>query len=271
MKAKHNKKRNTAFIFEALSQEMTKAIVTKDEERKREITIIVTEFFKRGKELRKELDLYRHLNESTEDDRSIAIRVLQEVKKDYESLDRERLFKEQTALINRINKKLSKSVFSNFVGNYKYLATIAQIFNRDSQPKSRVLMENMVIDTMTKEIPSEDMKSVDNVVYKSFVDKFNEAYSTTLPDDQKMLLGKFVSSFADNGVEFKIYMNEEISRLKEKVKESLENEEIATDEEMKKSTTEVYELLERTAEKPIDEELVRKVLNIQNFIREVES
>ena len=30
---KHNKKRNTAFLYEALIQEMTKAIVSKDKKR----------------------------------------------------------------------------------------------------------------------------------------------------------------------------------------------------------------------------------------------
>ena len=73
-------------------------------------------------------------------------------------------------------------MFSNFVGNYKYLATISQIFNRDSSPKNRVLLENAVVDTMTQQSPLEDMKSVDGVVYKTFVEKFNEAYASTLPE-----------------------------------------------------------------------------------------
>jgi hypothetical protein len=271
MKAKHNKKRNTAFIFEALSQEMTKAIIDKNDDKKSDITKIVGTFFKKGTELRKELDLYRALNESSETERGMAERVLQEVKKDYDTLDKDKLFKEQSALINRINKKLSKSVFSNFVGNYKYLATVAQIFNRGSSPKSRVLLENTVIDTMTKTSPLQEMKSVDNVVYKTFVEKFNESYSPVLPDEQKILLGKYVSSFSDNGLDFKVYMNEEIGRLKEKVKSALEQEDIASDKEMKKSTTEVYTLLKKSSEKPIDEELIRNVLSVQNFIREVES
>ena len=271
MKAKHNKKRNTAFIFEALSQEMTKAIIEKNDEKKSDITKIVRSFFSNGTELRKELDLYRALNESSETDRDLAVRVLQEVKKDYDTIDKDKLFKEQSALINRINKKLSKSVFSNFVGNYKYLATVAQIFNRDSSPKGRVLLENTVIDTMTKSVPLQEMKSVDNVVYKTFVEKFNESYSPILPDEQKVLLGKYVSSFSDNGLDFKIYMNEEIGRLKERVEAALEQEDISADEEMKKSTTDVYGLLKKSSEKPIDEELIRDVLNVQNFIREVES
>tara|TARA_R100000700_G_C3154827_1_gene132393 strand:- start:304 stop:1119 length:816 start_codon:yes stop_codon:yes gene_type:complete len=271
MKAKHNKKRNTAFIFEALSQEMTKAIIDKDENRRADVTKIVATFFRKGTELRRELDLYKALNESSETDPSVAQRILQEVKKDYDAIDKDRLFKEQTALINHINKKLSKSVFSNFVGNYKYLATVAQIFNRDSTPKGRVLLENLVIDTMTRKAPLQEMKSVDNVVYKTFVEKFNESYSPVLPEEQRVLLGKYVSSFADNGLDFKIYMNEEIGRLKGRVQEALEHEDIASDEEMKRATTKVYKLLEKSAEKPIDEELIRDVLNVQNFIREVES
>ena len=35
MKMKHNKKRNTAFIFEVLIRELTKSIVEKDTTRKR--------------------------------------------------------------------------------------------------------------------------------------------------------------------------------------------------------------------------------------------
>jgi hypothetical protein len=124
---------------------------------------------------------------------------------------------------------------------------------------------------MTHQSPSEDMKSVDGVVYRSFVEKFNEAYASTLPEEQKVLLGKYVSSFVDNGVDFKLYMNDEIGRLKTKVKEALENDDIISDTEMKKSTNEVYNLLEGANRKPIDEELVGQVLNIQNFIREVES
>ncbi len=46
MKQKHNKKRNTAFIFEALIRELTKAIVAKDEKKKKTIVRLVKENFK---------------------------------------------------------------------------------------------------------------------------------------------------------------------------------------------------------------------------------
>jgi hypothetical protein len=271
MKAKHNKKRNTAFIFEALSQEMTKAIVSKDDAKKRKVVSIVKSHFRKGTELRKELELYQSLSEHSEFDKDVATRMVQEAKRIHSTVDSKKLFLEQSALINSINKELSKSVFSNFVGNYKYLATISQMFSSDAKVKERVLMENTIAAAMTKDADNQEMKPVDGIVYKSFVKNFNDAYSLTLPDTQKELLGKYISSVADNGLEFKVYMNEEVGRLKEEVKKSLETREITEDAEMKESTTQVYQMLEEMAKKPIDEELIQQVMNIQNFVVEVES
>jgi hypothetical protein len=271
MKAKHNKKRNTAFIFEALSREMTKTIVSKDEQRRKAIASIIKEHFKKGSQLRKELDLYRTLDEHSESDEKIATKLVQEARTEYDTIDKTELFNEQTALINAINKQLSKAVFSNFVSNYKHLATISQVFNRDAGVKERVLLESTLVNSMTKPREEIEMKPVDNVVYKTFVKSFNEEYSEHLPTEQKELLSRYISSFNDNGLELKNYLNEEVGRLKEKVGESLLNEEISADEEMTKATKEVISLLESFTQKQIDEELIRQVLNIQSFIREVES
>ena len=43
MKVKHNKKRNTAFLYESLVKELTKAIVRQQEERKGKIIKIIKE------------------------------------------------------------------------------------------------------------------------------------------------------------------------------------------------------------------------------------
>ena len=269
--AKHNKKRNTAFIFEALSREMTKAIVSKDEDRRTEIVLIVREHFKKGTQLRKELDLFQNLNESSEIQKDRAIRIVQEARTQHSKINREALFTEQSALIKSINKKLSKNVFSNFVGNYKYLATISQMFNDEVSLKDRMLLEDTIVSTITKESETEDMKSVDEVVYRTFVDKFNEEYSSVLPPEQKEILKKYISSISDNGVEFKMYLNEEIGRLKNKVAEALQNEEISTDKEMTESTNKVAGLLNEMVKKPIDEVLLRQIMSVQSFVVEVDS
>jgi len=269
--AKHNKKRNTAFIFEALSHEMTKAIVSKDMEKKTTVVSIVKKHFKKGTQLRKELDLFQSLNKSSEPERGRATRVVQEARAQHSKINKDELFLEQTALINSINKRLSKSVFSNFVGNYKHLATISKMFSDEVTVKDRMLLEDAVISTIAEESKIDTMKSVDEVVYRTFVQKFNEEYSSILPEEQKELLKRYVSSVSDNGVEFKMYLNEEVGRLKGKVKKSLQNEEINSDKEMTESTNKVIEVLNEMAKKPIDEDLIRQVMNVQSFVTEVES
>ena len=54
---KHNKKRNTAFLYEALIKELTESIVRKNEEKKKNIVTILKEHFRKGTLLRKELNL----------------------------------------------------------------------------------------------------------------------------------------------------------------------------------------------------------------------
>ena len=72
-----------------------------------------------------------------------------------------------------MNKTLSRSVFSNFVSNYKSLATIYQIFNDETPTKSRVLLEENILQKLTTERTkeTEKMKPIDNIVYKQFTNR----------------------------------------------------------------------------------------------------
>ena len=46
---KHNKKRNTAFLFESITRELTKSIIQKDKEKKNKILVVLKEFFAKDK------------------------------------------------------------------------------------------------------------------------------------------------------------------------------------------------------------------------------
>ena len=85
-------------------------------------------------------------------------------------IDKKKLFIEQSKLISKINRNLSKSVFSNFVPNYKSLATISQIFNNDISVKNKVLLENNIIKTMLVEDKKEtEMQPVDNIAFNIYI------------------------------------------------------------------------------------------------------
>jgi len=270
-KTRHNKKRNTAFIYEALVRELTKCIVAKDTNRKGVVVSIVKEHFGKDSSLRRELDLYKVLYETTDADKALCEKMISEVKRSHGFLDRSQIFAEQTALINKINKALSKDVFSNFVANYKDLATISQILNPDVSVKHRVLLEGNLAETLSSNsTESQDkMAPIDNLVYKTFVKKFNEQYEGKLLENQQKLLSRYIASFHDDGVDLKIFLNEEIGRLTVALRESLEDEEIQKDTILSENTNKVLSILDGFKNQEIDTTTIEHILKIQSLVEEL--
>jgi hypothetical protein len=273
MKLKHNKKRNTAFVYETLVREVAKAVVKKDENKKNLIIKIIKEHFVPNSILAKELQLYRALEETKGLDVYTAERLIKEARIDYHKLDQDDIFKSQTKLINIINKRLTSEVFSNFVPNYKNLATIAQVFGTDTNTKERVLLERKLLGGLVMKeggpSKSKNMPHIDGLVYKTFVKKFNEKYDKELLPEQKKLLNHFLTSFADNGVEFKMFLSEEVGRLKNSITNSLNEENSDIDNDMRNKTKLVLEKLEEFKKTKIDENMVKGVLKIQSLASEV--
>lgn len=271
MKMKHNKKRNTGFIYEAIIRELAKAIHEGDSKKKVKLIRLIKEGFKGGTLLSKDLDLYKSILETRDVDKYTAEKIIFQSKIQKRTIDHKRLFKEQSDLIESINKHVSSEVFSNFVPNYKDLATVFQIFHPKTKTKNRVLLEGHMLGKMTGDDKKQEseIKPVDNLVYKTFVNKFNEKYSSSLISEQKELLSKFISSFSDNGIELKVYLSEEIPRLLEAVLKSKHMDEIKSDSDMLEKTNKVLDILKESDKKKIDKELVYDVLKIQNLVKEI--
>ena len=270
MKVRHNKKRNTAFVYEALLREATVAILKNEHERKNKAISIIKKHFNGDSILRKDLDCYRSLYENQNLDRLTCEKILKEVKLQKRLIDQSGLFKQQTELIHDVNKELESSIFNNFVPNYRTLATISQIFSDKISPKNQVILENEIIKNMLNEGKAvSDAAPIDNVVYRSFVQKFNKKYENGLLEEQKRLLTHYIASFADNGVELKFYLNEEIARLKVVLEEAKETEEIKSDKEMTEKTKQVIEKLNSFAQQNINEELLTTVLKTQSLVKEL--
>jgi len=187
-------------------------------------------------------------------------------------MNEKQLFAEQTKLINKINKLLSKDVFSNFVPNYRDIATVYQIFNPHLQTKQRVLMEEQIINQMVNEkLSPPPMKALDNLTFKTFASKFNEKYQQGLILEQRILLNKYISSFGDNGLELKVYLNEEISRLKKVLENTSSIPEIREDTLMTGKTKNVLQLLEKCSTREIDDQMIQDVLKVQRLVKEINS
>ena len=270
MKVKHNKKRNTAFLYEALVRELTKSVVEQNSSRSQKIKKILKEHFRSGKILFSELGCFRALSQKDELDRYSAEKVIFRAKKEYESLNQQDIFKEQSAVINKINTQLGRDVFNTFVPDYKSYATLSQIFGNKLPVKSKVIMEQRILDILTSgsEEP-QTLQPVDNLVVKSFTENFNKEYGDLLPE-QKALLNRFITSFNENEVDFRLYVGTELKRIKESVEESLKLPEVQDDQEMIENTHRVIEQVSSFNVSNLSEQQIIKILKLQKLVREYE-
>lgn len=266
---KHNKKRNTAFLYETLVQELTKSIVSKESTRKNAIISILREYFSAGTILHKELSLYKSIKECSEIKKETAEKIIFETKIEYDFLSKDQIFKNQSRVINKINKELGVSVFSNFVKDYKDLATISQVFNGTLPIKERVLLEEeLILKMCEKQDKKKEMISIDQLTYKTFVNKFNDKYENSLLEEQKELLTNYLVSFSDNGLSLKVFLNEELERVRNGLKQCLKMTEIEEDKSMKQKTNIIIEKLELFKKKELDQQMLSELLKIQHFVHE---
>ena len=268
---KHNKKRNTAFIFEVLIRELTKSIVDKNNKKKQIIVTLIKENFKNRTSIGRDLELYKTLLDTKNVEKDVAEKLIFECRMQRCTINRQDLFQEQSALIDKINKYVSKDAFDMFIPNYRNVATVYQIFNPGTKTKQRVLLEKQIANQMIisndKEKPL--LQSITNLTLKTFIKTFNSKYSEDLVIEQRTLLNKYISSFSDNGTEMRVFLNEEINRLKDNIHKALRIEEIKNDPAMLEKTSAVLEILNNTSTRPVDGLFIQDILKIQNLVREI--
>jgi hypothetical protein len=269
---KHNKKRNTAFLYESLVKELTKAIVRQKDERKQKIITLIKENFDKSSLLYKELQLYNSILENKDRmTKDFTDRFLIETRKDYDTLNRKSIFNAQTKVITQINQQLGTGVFKNFVPNYKDIATVGTwLQNTSSTAKTRLIIETKVKTLLVpSSLKEKEMKHIDNLTYKTFVGKFNETYKNSLRENQKKLLTNYIVSFSDNGLGLKSFVNEEVGNLKQKLNKKLlvgaDLHEGKKLEKLKKVAT----FLEDFSKKPLDESMVIKLFYVQDLLEEI--
>jgi len=269
MKIKHNKKRNTAFVFEALIKEITIAILKENSERRDAAIAIVKEHFSPDTILFRHLQCYRSLYENQNLSQETSEKILKEAKLASRLLDKEGLFKSQTELIKDVNKELTPKFFNNFVPNYKTLATIDQIFSDKLSPSACVMLEGQLTDMMCQESDPTENAPVDDVVVSSFVNRFNTKYDTELLENQKTLLNNYISAFSDNALSLKMFLVQEITRLRARKQDMCNSPEILKDADMLQKTEQVFEKLEAYQSSPITDDMILAILRTQQLEQEI--
>ena len=266
MKLKHNKKRNTAFVYEVLINEFSKATMHDLHEKKQNALNILKTFFSKSTPLRRELDIYRSFDQLDNLEQEIVEKIISEAKNYALKLDRDSIYESQTKIINLINRHFGHQSWDSFVREYKKMATINQVIFCDTNPKKQVFVERKLIEILTtsKETQKEPFPNINNLALKSFLNKFNKEYSQTLNESQKTLLNKYVTSYKDDGLELKIYLHEEMGRLKTRLQEKIDS-----DDDMSPRLKLILEKINSYREKKVDRKLVTEIIRIQSLVSEI--
>jgi uncharacterized protein YicC (UPF0701 family) len=171
------------------------------------------------------------------------------------------LIKEKYTLHNR-------NSWDIFVANFKDIATINQILNQKLNPKDQVLLEEKLHSSRTSQnIEKETVQKIDNLTVKKFVEKFNDEYTEKLNENQRNLLNRYITSYQDGGLDFKMYLYEEIDRLKNTLEESANKADKSTSEKLNK----VVEKIKNYNTRTIDRGFLSEVMTIQSLVGELES
>lgn len=208
-KIKHSKFKNTGFLFELLTRQITVEILNGSEEKAKRI---IREFYGRGTELSKELRLFNLLINEKYNTESKAEKFIDVVLEAHTKLDYKKLQREKYNLVKSIKENFEINNFlSSPVTNYKILASIHKLFEgkkadvldiKDVFDSKLTLVEHISSNSPSTLKEKEDRlveeyrkqeKDLRLLTYKILVETFNKKY-TNLNEEQKSLLREYINN-----------------------------------------------------------------------------
>lgn len=225
-KIKHSKFKNTGFLFELLTRQITLEILNNSQEKAKKI---VAEFFGNGTELSKELRLYKLLIDEKYNSENKAEKFIEAILDARTKLDEQKLIKEKYNLVKVIKENFEIDTFlTSPVTNYRVLASIHKLFEakksdisdiKDIFDSKLTLVEHISTSTPTLKQKEdklfEDYKKQEKdlrlLTYKILVETFNKKYSN-LNDSQKNLLREYINNVT-NTTKFGEYYSNQLKNV----------------------------------------------------------
>lgn len=225
-KIKHSKFKNTGFLFELLTRQITLEILNNSQEKAKKI---VAEFFGNGTELSKELRLYKLLIDEKYNSENKAEKFIEAILDARTKLDEQKLIKEKYNLVKILKENFEIDTFlTSPVTNYRVLASIHKLFEAKKSDISDVkdlfdskltLVEHISTSAPTLKQKEdklfEDYKKQEKdlrlLTYKILVETFNKKYSN-LNDSQKNLLREYINNVT-NTTKFGEYYSNQLKTI----------------------------------------------------------
>lgn len=224
---KHSKFKNTGFLFELLTRQITLEILNGGEEKSKNI---VKEFFNKKTQLSKELHLFNLLLNEKQLNEHKSEKFIDVILEAHSKIDYEKLNEEKYRLVKQIKENFDvENFFASPITNYKLLASIHKLFEAkkinatnvndvfksretlvehiSKKPTQKQINKNELVETYQKQ--EQDVRLLS---YKILVEQFNKKY-TNLDDSQKSLLREYINN-VNNTSKFKEYYK---TQLKETI------------------------------------------------------
>ena len=222
-KIKHSKFKNTGFLFELLTRQVTLEIINGTEEKAKGI---IKEFYGKGTEMSKELRLFNLLINEKYNSEAKAEKFIDAILEAHTKIDYKSLQREKYNLVKSIKENFEiKNFLSSPVTNYKILASIHKLFEgkkndildvKDVFNSKLTLVEHISSNSPTLKEKEDKLveeyrkqeKDLRLLTYKILVETFNKKY-TNLNDDQKDLLREYINN-VNNTSKFNEYFEKEL-------------------------------------------------------------
>tara|TARA_B100000073_G_C23661375_1_gene544706 strand:- start:53 stop:922 length:870 start_codon:yes stop_codon:yes gene_type:complete len=222
-KIKHSKFKNTGFLFELLTRQVTLEIINGTEEKAKGI---IKEFYGKGTEMSKELRLFNLLINEKYNSEAKAEKFIDAILEAHTKIDYKSLQREKYNLVKSIKENFEiKNFLSSPVTNYKILASIHKLFEgkkndildvKDVFNSKLTLVEHISSNSPTLKEKEDKLvedyrkqeKDLRLLTYKILVETFNKKY-TNLNDDQKSLLREYINN-VNNTSKFNEYFEKEL-------------------------------------------------------------
>jgi flagellar hook-basal body complex protein FliE len=228
-KIKHSKFKNTGFLFELLTRQITLEILNGQEELAKGI---IKEFYGKGTELSKELRLFNLLINEKYNTEHKAEKFVDTILEAHSKLNQSKLGREKYNLVKAIKENFDIDNFlSSPVTNYKILASIHKLFEAkkmdvldvkdvfdskltlvehiSNSPISQSAKEDRLVEEFRKQ-----EKDLRLLTYKILVENFNKKY-TSLNESQKSLLREYINNVNNTSKFAEYYSNQLIKTITE--------------------------------------------------------
>ena len=228
-KVKHSKFKNTGFLFEILTRQITLEVLNGGEEKAKEI---VKEFFSGKTELAKELRLFNLLINEKYNSETKAEKFIDAILEAHTKINYSQLKREKFNLVKSIKETFEiNNLLASPVTNYKILASVHKLFegkkNDILEVKDVFNSKLTIIEHISNSTPSlkqkedrlvEDYKKQEKdlrlLTYKILLETFNNKY-TNLNSLQKGLLREYINNITNTSKFGEYFEKELISTITE--------------------------------------------------------